>query len=330
MHPWLQRILHLLQLARFGTAFTAVSNLWVMAFLALGLETPEQRPPYLQAFPLPLSLFLLAVMGLGVHIYGVSLNDILDARRDRLFSPDKPIPAGRIRPSHAIALTFLSLMLAILAAVALGTPTAVICILASAGILFYNGFGKFFPATGLITLGLVRAGMMAAANPQVGFAWPIWLNLTHAVACLALVHRLEGKRPRLLAPQAWALCAGWLFWTFCLLAFMGLRHAFVPHASGVWIGPILAAAVFAALAYYRVSTLTHRAGSRRRTLENLDQLSLLWLILYDAAWLLGAGLYLPGYLHISLFLAACLTLWFLRWLLAMLQPLPSYQTHPSL
>ncbi|MCC7146553.1 MAG: UbiA family prenyltransferase [Phycisphaeraceae bacterium] len=326
MRPRLAKTLHVLELTRLPLAFAAISNVWLIYFLGRGLEPDLRRVAYINSWPMPLALLALAAMALGLHIYGVALNDALDARRDRLFSPQRPIAAGRLSPSVGLIAAVLGLLAALPAAVLLGTPTAMLALLAAAGLLFYNAAGKFLPAVGLLDLGLIRAANMAAANPYLSFAWPVWLAMTHTIACSALIHRIQGKRPLLRGTEAWGLCAGWLFCTLPLLGWMITRDGLQTPARGtIWIGPILAAAVCAVITDRLVARAVARRRPRRRVIWTLTRFSVFWLILYDAAWLLAAGMIGPGFLMLLLFAAAWGSGWLIHFLAAMLEPLPGYR-----
>ena len=85
----------------------AVSDVWFVILFT------QARPEYAGVPVHEMGTFsaLLAggVVAVGLFAYGAALNDVLDARHDSAFSPDRPIPAGRIRIGQAIVVTVGSL-----------------------------------------------------------------------------------------------------------------------------------------------------------------------------------------------------------------------------
>ncbi len=313
MGLWLQKLVHLLRLARLTLALTAVSNCWLMVFLGVYLEPVigggHRVSPELMAWPLVVSLLILATVAIGLHSYGMALNDMLDARHDRLFAPHRPLAAGRISVRSAVAVAVLALLAALLATVFLDRNAILLCLSAAAVILFFNAMGKYLPAYGILALGLVRVLIMFLANPPAGFLWPVWLTMTHVMLCWAVAYRIEGKRPRFEALEAWTLCAGWIFFSMLLLGWMRYRGALVvPDRPGLWIGPLVAEIVFVivALNVLRRGEIGHRR--RRETGAAFLRLGLLWLIVNDMGWLLGAGLYWPALAHGAILMLALLSL----------------------
>src|SRR5580704_15753759 len=110
------RLLALLQLTRAALAFTAIADAWAVLLL---------RVPGTPAAPINgliiLQMIVVAIVSFGLYGFGMALNDLLDARRDRVFAPRRPIPSGRIQPRSAIVIA-LSLLMAALLAAALLTP----------------------------------------------------------------------------------------------------------------------------------------------------------------------------------------------------------------
>ena len=80
------------------------------------LETAAVAVPAVAALPLPAALLAGAVIAVGLFAYGASLNDVMDVRHDATFTPDRPIPAGRIGHAQAMVVTVGSLIVAVLGA----------------------------------------------------------------------------------------------------------------------------------------------------------------------------------------------------------------------
>ena len=221
------RFLTAIQLTRLTLAFGAVSDLWFAIIL-----TRAMGPFDLQTVTLPLGWVLAAgaFVAIGLFAFGEALNDVLDARHDSAFRPDRPIPAGRIMPVQAIVIVAASLMLAIVGAMILGELAVIFTLIAAAGILFYNAAGKFVPGAGIVTLGLIHAVHMLIPNVNPPIVLPTALVMTHAMAIAGVVYWYEGKRPRISVAGAGTGGAG-----LALLAddAVGLRSKAADALAGV-------------------------------------------------------------------------------------------------
>lgn len=329
MQTPLRKALHLALLARLEQVVSAVSNLWLMIFIARRLEA-DHRVPWDKVWSLPVMLALGAVVAGGLAIYGIALNDALDRRHDRLFQPHRPIPAGTIAPTTAVGLAVLCLLASVLAALLMGLSSAVICVITAMAVLFYNTTAKFIPAAGLLVLGLARAGNMFIASPGVLFAWPILLTMTHVVVCGTVAYLLEGKRPRLHTRDWSWIIGGWVFWTLALVGLMGWRDDVAVSAAHthawLWVGPVLAVIVFFGVTTWRLHGRMKSLRSRRAAGADFMRLAMLWLMVYDAVWMLSAGQWLPGLLLLTMFLATWAGLYVLSEARKWTEPAPSYRT----
>jgi 4-hydroxybenzoate polyprenyltransferase len=280
------RIITAIQLTRLTIAFGAVSDIWFIILLTRANEDYVMVDVYhMELVP---ALLAGAVVAVGLFAYGASLNDVLDARHDSTFSPDKPIPAGRIKLGQAIVLTVGSLIVAVLAGAGMGTWSVCIALFTAAGLLFYNATGKFIPAVGVITIGLVHAAHMFIPNHELAFTLPVWLVMTHTIVIAAIVHVLEDKRPRIDRRAVAAMAAGWVFWSVIILGAGGVS------VDGLWpdgadpsgaIWPALAVVAFVVMAWWKTSRVAGRAAA-----EKLKRYGAMWQSLYGAAWLLALGL----------------------------------------
>ncbi len=313
MVPRWRRVIQLFELARVELLLAGISNVWLMVFLAGAVE-PGTVNPQLGALGLPLSLVLSALCALGLVGCGMALNDVVDARHDRKFEPQRPIPAGRLDPTNVVSAAMLSLILAVGAAVWLGTASAMLALLAAGGVLFYNIAGRFVPAVGIVSLGLMTAVSMLVPNPRASFVWPVALTMTHVMACATLRYWLAGKRPRLTALDGVGICMGWAFWVLLLVTFAGrpAMDAGVPAAASgvdgtIWVGPIVAMFAFVGLSLWLLAGASGSARDRRSAASRFGGWSARWLIVYDAAWLVSAGLWAPAAVIAALFLAGWVT-----------------------
>jgi 4-hydroxybenzoate polyprenyltransferase len=293
-----ERILDAFQLTRLSLAFGAVCELWLVTLIT------RADPRYVH---LPVhhmspwkALAATAVTAIGLFAFAASLNDLLDVRRDRLFSPDRPLAAGRITTSGAALVSFGSLMAAVVAASLLGEPALVLTVAVGASIMFYDVVGKHIPAVGIATIGVAHAANMFIPNWSLSFTLPVWWSMSHAVAIAASVHRFEDKRPFFGTRRILSLVAAWLFWSVVilgggLLASRGGAGGFWPQVARgdelVGAGPLGLAWPALALAGFLLLVRAKVAGSPGPVgAEKLRRYGAMWQAVYAAAWLLAAGL----------------------------------------
>jgi hypothetical protein len=286
------RVMTAIQLTRLTMGFGAVADIWFVILLTQGRAEYVYVPVH--SMDLAPALVGGAIVAIGLFAYGASLNDVLDARHDSTFSPDRPIPAGRIKLGQAVVVTIGSLIVAVLAGAALGTagdrPSGwplYITLLTAAAILFYNAAGKYLPAVGLMTLGLIHAAHIFIPNHQLTFTLPVWLVMTHSVGIAAAVHVLEDKRPRLTRRTVIALFLGWVGWSVIIVGAGALGGGLWPVEAGwpqaMW--PIAAVVGFMAIGWWKASSATGRAAA-----EKLKRYGAMWHGLYGAGWLAAVGL----------------------------------------
>ena len=291
------RLLALLQLTRAGLALTALSNIWLVLWLDRYLN------PLHAMRDLWVDLLSTAAVALGTYTFGMTLNDLMDARRDRLIHPDRPLPSGRLSPATAAAIVVGSLLVAIAGSIPLGTHSTFLALATATLILFYNGPGKHVAGLGILLLGIIRALHMLIAAPEIGFLWPAWLALTHVAGVSALCHRLEEKRPPLIGAHVWLLTLGWAFLSLGVIGWMGREGQLtLPNHPWALIWPGAAAVAF----LIPLSIILSRSPDPRRAGRTLMKLALAWLILYDASWLASLRLYTPALIHASLLILTLL------------------------
>ncbi len=286
MRKVLQQVFAAIQLTRLTIAFGAISDIWFIILLTRANEEYN----YLPVFNLPLFVALLSgvVVAVGLFAYGASLNDVLDVRHDTAFSPDRPIPAGHIRPAQAAVVTVGSLIVAVLGAVFLGMWAVCITLLTAAGLLFYNAAGKFIPAVGVLTIGLIHAAHMLIPNHQLTFMLPVWFVMTHTMAIATAVHVLEDKRPRFSRRSVIVLVIGWCAWSIIILGAGMLPEGDMWPVGTHWGGivyPLLVVIAFLAVAWWKVTVVDGKVAA-----EKLKRYGAMWQSLYGAAWLLALGL----------------------------------------
>lgn len=274
-----------LRLTRLTMAFGAVSDVWFVILLTRA----DERYQGLEVVQMPLGAALLAgaVVALGLFAYGAALNDVLDVRHDTAFSPDRPIPAGRIKLGQAVVVTVGALIIAVLAGAVLGMLALVVTLIVAAGILFYNATGRYIPAVGSITIGLIHGAHMLIPNARLSFTLPVWLVMSHAMAIASAVHMLQDKRPRLATRGIVLIAVGWLFWSVLIVGAGWLRGGLWPEGASWWgLGwPALAVAGFIVIARWKTAAVSGPSAA-----EKLRRYGAMWQALYGAAWLAALGL----------------------------------------
>ena len=284
-----EKLLTAFQLTRLSLVFGAIADVWFIVIYT------RQDPRYelLPAFDMPLIIGLVtaALLSVGLFAFATSLNDLLDLRHDAAFSPDRPLPAGRIRAGQAVVITIGALLLAIAAAIPFGTGGLVLAVLAATAALFYNATGKHLPAVGVVTAGLVHVAHMLVPNHEIAFMLPIWLIFTHVLVISVMGHQLEGKRPRLTGLGMAGILLGWGFWSIVILGIAARRDPmgyFLPDDLGletlVW--PILAIIAFIAVAWRKVGPVGGALGA-----EKLRRYGAMWHGVYGVAWFAALGLW---------------------------------------
>lgn len=282
------RIITAIQLTRLTIAFGAVSDIWFVILL-----TRANKSDYVMVdihdMPLGVALLAGAVVAIGLFAYGAALNDVLDVRHDSAFSPERPIPAGRIKVGQAIVVTVSALIVAVLAGAAMGTWAVCLTLFTAAGLLFYNATGKYIPAVGVITIGLVHAAHMFIPNHELQFTLPVWLVMTHTMIIASAVHILEDKRPHFRRRGAVVTVIGWLFWSTLIIgsSVVSTGHWW-PVGVPMWrlAYPIIAVLAFVVIARWKTNSVSGRAAA-----EKLKRYGAMWQSLYGASWLLAIGLH---------------------------------------
>ena len=146
-----------------------------------------------------------AVVSIGLYGFGMSLNDIIDRRRDTQIAAYRPLPSGRIGILTAQVICVLLGVSAVLAGGYLARTSGsreahmmTMLLLVWTGLLitFYDFAGKYLVAPGLLTLGLIRFFHATIAAPQLPLLWHPLLLLNHVTILSAVAYQWEQKRQR--------------------------------------------------------------------------------------------------------------------------------------
>jgi 4-hydroxybenzoate polyprenyltransferase len=239
-----------------------------------------------------LSLMMISV---GLYGFGMSLNDIIDRRRDQHISPSRPIPSGRIGVRTAHVVCALLIMMALFggetyAHVVPGSSLSLVLVFFTAALItFYDFAAKYLVAPGLISLGLIRFFHATIAAPGLPVLWHPLFLLNHVAIISMLAYHWEQKRPALRAVHWWSVILGLVgINLFAIALVWWRRHArdpYLPVAEILTLGPELylplaAAGVFVFLALW----IRRRNTDPRDAGQTLMLVGLLWLIVYDAVF----------------------------------------------
>jgi hypothetical protein len=282
-----QRLLSLLQLTRAALVFTAVSNSLTTLLLLYKSKLPPDEPllPYLDW-----RLFLsTAFVAFGLYGFGMSLNDIIDRRRDQQVAAHRPLPSGRI---HIVTAHIICILLALIAIVAgaiywrIGGSWETMTLLAVTGLLisFYDFAGKWLVGWGLLTLGLIRACHALIPAGGVVVLWHPLLMLNHVAILSAVAYAWEQKRPALTKVH-WQTVFGTLAVTDLLAVLISWYEDRHHGSHFLWAFDGFALPLGMAALFVGVGWLIRwRSSSSRVAGQRLMLVGLLWLIVYDAAF----------------------------------------------
>jgi hypothetical protein len=245
----------------------------------------------------PKQCFALALISIGLYGFGMSLNDIIDRRRDRQISPHRPLPSGRIGLGTAHVVCALLFLLALFAGEIYSnvTPGAALSlwlvVFTIALIAFYDFAAKYLVPLGLLSLGLIRFFHAAIAAPNLPVLWHPLLLMNHVAIVSTLAYFWEHKRPPLRRWHWWSVVAGLVLLDIMAVGLIAWhRHASRESFPGGiltlrlgLLGPALAVAVFIALGIW----IRRRSPNSRAAGQSLMLAGLMWLIVYDASFVVG-------------------------------------------
>lgn len=287
-----QRLLPLLQLTRMALVFTAIADILAELLLRAAASAPGR--PVLETISL-LSVVAVVMTAIGLYGFGMSLNDIIDRRRDRALAAHRPLPSGTIGlvTAHFVCAGFVALALvgAAIYAQGAGSDSAAsiaLALLTVALITFYDFAGKYLVALGLVSLGCLRFLNAAIAAPSLPVVWHPLLLLNHVTLLSAVGYHWEQKRPAL-TPKHWGTVLGGLAGIdLSVLALVGWQHGdqtlsgIIPalHIDHRLLAPAVAVVIFIGLA----ALVRRRNPVARDAGQQLMLYGLLWLIVYDAAF----------------------------------------------
>lgn len=287
-----QRLLPLLQLTRFALVFTAVADSLTTLLLWTDRATPAGMPWNYQL--LAMRAAAVAVISAALYAFGMSLNDLIDRRRDTQIAADRPLPSGRmpLRAAHGICTG--SAVLAVLVGAIYtrispaGGASLVLVLWTGLLIAFYDLAGKYLVAPGLLTLGLIRFFHAVIPAPQLPLLWHPLLLLNCVAILSTVAYYWEQKRPPLTRLHYATIVGGLVAINAMAIGMVWWRLHPRPFMDGLRVQwglawPAAAVVVFAVQAGW----IHRRAGGSRAAGKRLMLAGLLWLIVFDAAFVAG-------------------------------------------
>ncbi len=303
-----QRLLPVLQLTRMALVFTAISNAYCTALL-LWMVIPVESALD------PARMLSITGISVGLYGFGMSLNDIIDRRRDRQIASHRPLPSGRVGvlTAHTIcAVLGLGAVACSVIYAQLSNNWMSVVLVVSAGLLitFYDMAGKYLVAPGLIALGLIRFLHALAPAPGIPVLWHPLLLLTHVTVLSTVAYVWEQKRPPLTKIHWWSVLGGLTVIDAMVIALVLERRGLAGLHLTRWLAlPGAAVAGFAALAWW---TWSHSA-TRREAGQRLMLYGLLWLIVYDVSFVLAYVGWFPAILMLLFLPVAYFSVQLMRW-----------------
>jgi hypothetical protein len=320
-----RRLLGVLQLTRMALVFTAIADSFCELILLAHSRHGSPADPDLMLTPW--RYLSVAAMSIGLYGFGMSLNDIIDRRRDRQIAAHRPLPSGRVDvlTAHLICggLMFMALGAAAYYWKIEGDSRSFIYIaVAVALIWFYDVAGKYLVAMGIVTLGLIRFFHCLGPAPTVPVLWHPLLLFNHVVILSAFAYQWEQKRPTL-TKYHWVVIVVFLALvnSMSIIVLGTIRAgedgdvitALQQDQSMAWqnglLLPIAAVLAFILLAIY----IRWRTPGLRDAGQKLMLYGLLWLTIYDACFIYAYVGWWQGLLMLLFFPAAWLSVQLMRW-----------------
>lgn len=305
-----RRLLPLLQLTRMALVFTAIADSFcTMLLLSVG---PTRAASALN----PTNMLAIAAMSISLYGFGMSLNDIIDRRRDSQLAAHRPLPSGRVGIATAHVICTLLGLSAVAAAGFYASRTGnymslVLLVWAALLICFYDMAGKYLVAPGLLTLGFIRFFHALVPGPSIPVLWHPLLLLNHVTILSTVAYVWEQKRPGLTRVHWWSVLGGLGAMDVAIVLILYMRRGF----ERLQITPALAIPAAAVIVFIVLATyVKRRSSSSREAGQALMLYGLLWLIVYDATFVaayvgLGSALILMLLLPMAYFSVQLMRWW---------------------
>ena len=185
-----------LQLTRPANIITAIADIWA-GFAVAGAATllltefTEKGDSYGHLLP----LIWLSLSTIGLYGGGVAFNDVFDAKLDAIERPERPIPSGKVKQSHAALMAASLIILGVLAAFQVTIWSGFIALAVGLLAVLYDAWGKHQAIFGPINMGLCRAGNLflgISVIPELlAVFWTLGLIPLAYVSAITMISRGE-------------------------------------------------------------------------------------------------------------------------------------------
>lgn len=188
------RLFAYLQLTRPANVITALADIWA-GFAVAGAWTFTVQNWGMDDRSALINLAWLSLGTIGLYAGGVAFNDVFDAELDAVERPERPIPSGRVSKSSAAWMSFLLLVLGVVAAAQVNVMAAGIALVVAVLAVVYDYWGKHQTILGPINMGLCRTGNLLLGISVVPVLlstfWPLGLLPLVFVAAITMISRGE-------------------------------------------------------------------------------------------------------------------------------------------
>jgi len=188
------RLFAYLQLTRPANVVTAIADIWA-GFAIAGAWTYILIDWGSGSNEFLINLAWLSLSTIGLYAGGVAFNDVFDAELDAVERPERPIPSGRVSKISAAWMSFLLLVLGVVAAAQVNLIAAGIALAVAALAVLYDYWGKHQNFLGPINMGLCRSGNLllgVSVIPEtLPTFWPLGLIPLIFVAAITMISRGE-------------------------------------------------------------------------------------------------------------------------------------------
>lgn len=277
--------------------FTAISNS-MAALLLLARWRARQIGPDARIFDVIglRDIVVIAMISVGLYGFGMSLNDIIDRRRDRQLAAHRPLPSGRIGVVTAHVICVLLGLMALVGGALYARWTGMemsLLLVGCTGILiaFYDLAGKYLVAPGLLVLGLIRFLHAIVPAPELPLLWHPLLLLNHVTILSVVAYVWEEKRPALTKAHWWGVLGGLGAVDVLSLALVYYRRTTLaedPWTDGLRLEPALLIPLACVIAFVAIGwSIRRNTPNSREAGQKLMLYGLLWLIVYDVAFVAG-------------------------------------------
>jgi 4-hydroxybenzoate polyprenyltransferase len=277
--------------------FTAISNS-MAALLLLARWKARQIGPDARIFDVIgfRHILVVAMISVGLYGFGMSLNDIIDRRRDRQLAAHRPLPSGRVGVVTAHVICVLLGLMALVGGALYARWTSQemsLLLVGWTGILiaFYDLAGKYLVAPGLLVLGLIRFFHAIVPAPELPLLWHPLLLLNHVTILSVVAYVWEEKRPQLTNAHWWGVLGGLAAVDGLSLALVYYRRTTIaenPWTDGLRLEPALLIPLACVVAFVAIGwSIRRNTPNSREAGQKLMLYGLLWLIVYDVAFVAG-------------------------------------------